>query len=151
MPTNYTYTMDLRHQDTTPSYVVSYPDPSNPDNRLSYPANNMPHLVNGDTLVFAYQADSNTTVLQSSLFVRALVSAEANSPFTATMPGNGTVYDILQPNQKLTVATNNGHWTFSVLGMLSVPNLASDKVSVPMITIPFYIDPDMDVGTGVPP
>ncbi len=151
MPTNYIYTVDLRNQDTTPSYVVSYPDPSNPGSTLSYPANTMPHLVKDDTLVFVYVTDSNTMVLASQLNVRALVSAESNSPFSSTVPPDGLVYDILKPGQILTVIRVNGHWSFSIFGSLAVPNRANDRATNPTISIPFYIDPDMDVGTGVPP
>ncbi len=137
---DYTYTIDLRDQDTTPSYKVSY---TQNGALINYPANSMPHLKIDDTLTFNFQSDKDTSVSGVNLYIRAIVTSEANSPFS---PQDTIVYPIAQ-GSKLTVVANNGLWTFSILGMLTVPNLAG---STP-ISIPFFIDPDMDVGTGVPP
>ncbi len=137
---DYTYTIDLRDQDTTPSYKVSF---AQNGALINYPANSMPHLNIEDTLTFNFQTDKDTSVSAVNLYVRAIVTSEKNSPFS---PQDQNVYEINQ-GSKLTVVANNGLWTFSILGMLTVPNLAG---STPL-SIPFFIDPDMDVGTGVPP
>jgi hypothetical protein len=132
---NYSYTINLTNQDTTPSYVVS-----------GYPANKMPHLNAGDTLTFNFQLDSDVTLANCQLFVRAIVAGESNSPFIEQGQSD-QIYNI-SPNSQLTVGANNGLWTFSILGFIKVPNLSASGGT---IAIPFFIDPDMDVGNGSPP
>lgn len=132
---NYIFKLDLRNQDTTPSYVVSW-------NGGSYPANVMPHLNKGDSVQFVWDTDSNTPVTSCSLYVRPLVNSETPSPFT---PTNVQVVDVYA-NSTLSVVEVNGLWTFSILGMMQIPA----QFGCPPMSLPFFIDPDVDVGTGQP-
>lgn len=141
---NYTYTIDLRNQDTTPSYVVTYVSNGA---TISYPANKMPHLNADDTITFNFQFDKGTAVVSCSLYVRAIVNSELNSPFEPQNQPGGQY--VIGQGTTLGVVANNGLWTFSILGMMSVPSLAEQGPDV--IHVPFFIDPDMDVGSGVPP
>lgn len=139
---NYIYTIDLRNQDTTPSYVVTYVSNGA---TISYPANKMPHLNEGDSLTFNFQTDKDAAVASCSLYVRAIVTGEKNSPFEPQDQDNGK-YPINQ-GTNLSVVAGNGLWTFSILGFMTVPNLTT----VGTVQVPFFIDPDADVGNGFPP
>jgi hypothetical protein len=139
---NYTYTIDLRNQDTTPSYVVSYVLNGA---TITYPANIMPHLNKGDVLTFNFQTDKDVSVASSNLYVRAIIPGEMNSPFEPQDQDNSK-YPISQ-GLSLNVVADNGSWTFSILGFINVPNLAGSGT----IQTPFFIDPEAEVGTGYPP
>jgi hypothetical protein len=132
---NYIFKMDLRNQDTTPSYVVSW-------NGGTYPANVMPHLNQGDTVQFIWDTDSNTPVTSCNLYVRPLMSSETPSPFS---PTKVQVVDLFATST-LSVAEQNGSWTFSILGMLQIPA----QFGCPAMNTPFFIDPEAEIGTGQP-
>ncbi len=154
----YLFTINLNNQDTTPSFVVYREDIN-----FTFPANSFPRLKNGDVLNFNWNTDWDVPNLSSpvtnlSLYVTALVKHETNAPFAyqdtslpPPTPGHPfQLYNPDSPNQpySVVVKNDNGQWSFSLLGMMTVPSQAMD---VQYVNVPFYIDPDMDVGSGTPP
>ncbi|MDE2427566.1 MAG: hypothetical protein KGM99_02495, partial [Burkholderiales bacterium] len=126
---------------TTPSYQVSGP------NGLLLPINNMPGLLPGDQISFVFNTISpngpDRKVFNCSIYTRPLADGLGLSPFSQ-QPTSDNQYAI-ESDSVFTVATVPGGWNFTLQGFYSTPNSENNG----SITVPFLVDPEADVGTGV--
>lgn len=138
--TAYTCLIDLTIGDTTPGFVMSWPGGG------TLPANAMPILEIGDSVTFVFSGRGVTACL---LYARPLTASEKMSPFATfdkgEPPANGII-DVIA-NKTIHVVFLNGHWGFALCGLYAATNTFGHDA----FAVPFFVDPEADVGTGVPP
>ena len=133
IPVQYQFQVDLTIGGSTPYYQVI-------SGSFHLPANTMPPLLQPeDTIQFSFLARAVENVM---LYARPLEPSEEPAPFENDqweMPlSNGTT---------LTIGPRKGYWSFTIAGIY-IANIAPQYPRVPM---PFLVDPEVKVGSGVKP
>jgi len=138
----YFCTIDLSIGDTTPGFVISWANGT-------LPANSVPTLAINDSITFQF---TGRVVTSCVLHARPLATSETMSPFAATAggtsPPNGEIDLLANPpaSNTIYVVTLNGNWNFSLVGAYQ----ATNTYGQPPFVVPFFMDPDADVGSGNP-
>ena len=134
MAKNYVFTVDLRYGGTTPSFLIFL------DGKDILPLNTMPVLEKDDTITFSFKGRE---VLDGAMYWRPLANDLPLNPFAGQ---EGFKFPVKE-GDTFTVDRQSGNWSFVITGTYQ----ATLTFGHAAISIPFLIDPEADVGTGMGP